>query len=122
VQAFEWIRTNTPEDAYFAMNPLAMQMPGEDEHGFRAIAERSLLADRVKDSGAVSMFPALAQEWQEQVNAQREWTKFQLADFQKLKARYKITWVVVEQPGVTGLACPYENWRVRVCRIDSEAR
>jgi hypothetical protein len=124
VQAFDWIRTNTPEDAYFAMNPIAMQMPGEDEHGFRAIAQRSLLADSVKDSGAVSMFPALAEEWQEQVNAQREWTKFQLADFQKLKARYGVDWVVVEveQPGATGLACPYRNSRVRVCKIEFEIR
>jgi hypothetical protein len=94
------IRTNTPEDAYFAMNPLAMQLPGEDEHGFRAIAQRSLLADSVKDSGAVSMFPAIAEEWQDHVNAQREWSKFQLADFEKLKARYGVDWVVLDQPGV----------------------
>jgi hypothetical protein len=122
VQAFDWIRTNTPENAYFAMNPTAMQLPGEDEHGFRAIAQRSLLADSVKDSGAVSMFPGLAEEWHEQVNAQRAWNKFQLADFQNLKARYGVDWVVVEQPGVLGLACPYGNSRVRVCRIESETR
>ena len=70
------IRTNTPEDAYFAMNPLAMQLLGEDEHGFRAIAQRSLLADSVKDSAAVSMFPAIAEEWQDQVNAQRDGVNF----------------------------------------------
>jgi hypothetical protein len=121
MQAFDWIRTNTPEDAYFAMNPLTMQLPGEDEHGFRAIAQRSLLADHVKDSGAVSMFPALAEEWQEQVNAQREWNKFQLAVFRRLKARYRIEWVVVDQPGVAGLTCPYGNSRLRVCRIEGEA-
>jgi hypothetical protein len=122
VDAFDWIRTNTPEDAYFAINPLAMQLPGEDQHGFRAIAQRSLLADSVKDSGAVSMFPAMAEEWQEQVNAQRGWNNFQLADFRKLKARYGIDWVVVDQSGVGGLTCPYENSRVRVCRIESQAR
>jgi hypothetical protein len=120
VQAFEWIRTNTPENAYFAMDPNAMQLPDEDQHGFRAVAQRSLLADGVKDSGAVSMFPALAEEWREQVNAQRGWKGFQLADFQKLKTRYGVDWVVVEEPGVAGLACPYENWRVRVCTIDSQ--
>jgi hypothetical protein len=80
------------------------------------------LADSVKDSGAVSMFPALAEEWQEQVNAQREWKKFQLADFQRLKARYGVNWVVVEQPGLTGLTCSYENTRVRVCRVEPAAR
>jgi hypothetical protein len=121
VQAFEWIRTNTPETAYFAMDPNAMQLPDEDQHGFRAIAQRSLLADSVKDSGAVSMFPALAEKWQEQVVAQRGWKNFQLRDFQKLRTRFGIDWVVVEQPGVDGLACPYGNWRVQVCTIDSAA-
>jgi hypothetical protein len=122
VQAFEWARDHAPENAYFAMDPGAMQMPGEDEHGFRAIAQRSLLADSVKDSGAVSMFPALAEEWRDQVNAQRGWKNFQLADFQRLKTRYGVDWVVVEQPGVSGLTCPYGNWRVQVCSIDSGAR
>jgi hypothetical protein len=98
-----------------------MQIPGEDEHGFRAIAQRSLLGDSVKDSGAVSMFPNLAEEWRDQVNAQRGWKKFQLADFEKLKTRYGVDWVVVEQPGVDGLKCPYGNWRVRVCAIGSGA-
>src|SRR5260370_18696493 len=60
VQAFDWIRANTPEDAYFALNPKHMALPGEDQHGFRAIAQRSMLADAVKDSGAASMFPPLA--------------------------------------------------------------
>lgn len=118
VQAFDWIRQNTPEDAYFAMDPVAMQMPGEDQHGFRALAQRSLLADGVKDAGAASMFPALAEEWQEQVNAQHGWKQFQLADFRRLKGRYGIHWVVLEQPGVAGLTCPYTNWRVRVCTIE----
>jgi len=122
VQAFEWIRMNTPENAYFAMDPNTMQLPDEDQHGFRAIAQRSLLADNVKDSGAVSMFPALAEKWQEQVGAQRGWKKFQLADFQKLKTRYSVDWVVLEQPGVDGLTCPYENLRVRVCTLDSKPR
>src|SRR4029077_2859219 len=90
VQAFEWIRTNTPENAYFAMDPNAMQLADEDEHGFRAIAQRSLLAYNVKESGAVSMFPALAEEWQGQVVAQRGWKGFQLADFQKLKTSYGV--------------------------------
>jgi hypothetical protein len=119
VQAFDWIRTNTPENAYFAMDPNAMQLPDEDQHGFRALAQRSLLADNVKDSGAVSMFPALAERWQEQVVAQQGWKEFQASDFQRLKARYGVNWVVVEQPGSVGLTCPYENWRVRVCTVDS---
>jgi hypothetical protein len=122
VQAFEWIRANTPENAFFAMDPNTMQMPDEDQHGFRAIAQRSLLADNVKDSGAVSMFPALAEKWQEQVIAQRGWKTFQLSDFQSLNARYSVDWVVVEQPGVDGLTCPYVNWRVQVCILNARTR
>jgi hypothetical protein len=56
-QAFVWIRENTTSSAIFALDPYHMQIPGEDSNGFRAIAQRSMLADGVKDSGAVSMFP-----------------------------------------------------------------
>jgi len=118
VQAFEWIHQNTPRDAYFALDPMHMELPGEDTHGFRAIAERGMLADIVKDSGAVSMFPGLANEWWDQVTAQEKWKSFRAADFARLKSRYGVDWVVLEQPGVAGLACPYENAAVRVCRID----
>jgi hypothetical protein len=56
--AFLWIRGHTPKGAVFALDPGYMLLPGEDAHGFRAIAERSVLADSVKDSGAVSLFPS----------------------------------------------------------------
>ncbi len=118
VQAFEWIRSNTPNDAYFALDPHHMELPGEDEHAFRAIAERSMLADAVKDSGAVSMFPALAEEWWEQLNAQDGWKKFDRGDFQKLKAQYGVNWIVLEQPAVKDLRCPFQNSRLLVCRVD----
>jgi hypothetical protein len=118
VQAFEWIRVNTPEDAYFALNPKHMALPGEDQHGFRAIAQRSMLADAVKDSGAASMFPALAGKWKEQARAQEGWEKFQYQDFLRLNQRYGVDWVVVERPGAAGLACPYANELLLVCRIE----
>ena len=117
VQAFDWIRRNTPRDAYFAMDPMYMERPGEDEQSFRAIAQRSSLADEVKDSGSVTMFPELAEEWWEQVSALEGWKKFQAGDFSKLKARFGIDWVILEQPGVPGLACPYRNSRILVCRV-----
>ncbi len=78
-------RQNTPTDALFALDPLHMQIPGEDTHGFRVIAERSMLADAIKDSGAVSMFPPLADKWLAQVQAQSGWERFQLQDFQRLR-------------------------------------
>ena len=119
VQAFDWIREHTPRDAYFALNPDHMELPGEDQHGFRAIAERSMLADRIKDSGAVSMFPALANAWREQVRSQDNWTHFQLEDFRRLKQMYDVDWMVWEGKPAAGLQCPYSNAAVRVCRIDN---
>src|SRR5258708_14628053 len=40
VRAFEWVESNTPEDAYFALDPLYMERPGEDQHGFRGLSRR----------------------------------------------------------------------------------
>ncbi len=118
VQAFVWIRNNTPTDAIFALDPFHMDIEGEDENGFRAIAERSMLADATKDSGAVSMFPPMADEWLREVQAQSDWKKFGLPDFLRLHAEYGVSWVVVQQPGVPGLSCPYQNQAVQVCRLN----
>jgi hypothetical protein len=118
VEGFDWIRTHTPQDAYFALDPDYQRLPGEDVHGFRAISQRSMVADNWNDSGAASMFPALAREWNEQVDARRGWKQFQRSDFLRLKARYGVDWVVLQHPGAFGLVCPYQNERILVCRID----
>jgi hypothetical protein len=117
-QAFLWIREQTPVDALFALDPDHMNLPGEDEHGFRAQAQRSMLADAVKDSGAVSMFPPLAGEWLQQVRAQQDWKHLQLPDFRRLHEEYGVNWIVEQQPGIPGLSCPYGNRAVLVCRLD----
>jgi hypothetical protein len=101
------------------MDPEYMALPGEDQHGFRAIAERSRLADEVKDSGAVTMFPALANEWRYQVQAERGWRNFQAADFARLQRRFGVNWVVLQEGQTAGLNCPYRNQQVAVCRLDS---
>jgi hypothetical protein len=118
VQAFDWIRTNTPRDAIFALDPFHMNIPAEDANGFRAIAQRSMLADAVKDSGAVSMFPTMAEEWLKQVQSQSGWKTFQSQDFRRLQAEYGIDWVVLQQPLAAGLDCPYQNAAVLVCRVN----
>ena len=118
VKGFEWIRANTPQTAYFALDPDYERLPGEDVHGFRAIAQRSMLADNGKDSGAVGTFPALAGQWSEQVEARRGWKQFERPNFLKLKTRYGVDWAVLEQPGAQGLVCPYQNERILVCRIE----
>jgi len=117
ISAFLWIRNHTPKGAVFALDPNYMTQPGEDTHGFRAVAERSVLADNVKDSGAVSLFPQLAKEWENQVGAGRGLDHFQLQDFERLATRYPVTWILTARPGPQGLACPYENRDFAVCRM-----
>jgi hypothetical protein len=116
-QAFLWIRQNTPVDATFAIDPFYMEAPSEDRIGFRALAERSRLADANKDSGAVAMFPPLADEWWEQFQAQKNWQHFTRADFLRLEENYRVSWVVLQVAAATGLPCPYKNSAVAVCKI-----
>jgi hypothetical protein len=120
LSAFYWIRANTPKDAVFALGPEYMKSHGEDMHGFRAIAERSMLADSVKDSGAVSMFPELANEWKAESQAQSGWKRFGPDEFGRLARRYPVDWVITQRSGSTGLSCPYENVELAVCRIAPE--
>jgi hypothetical protein len=117
VESFLWIRDHTPANAYFALDPDHMRLPGEDQHGFRAIAERSMLADRIKDSGAVTMFPALADGWLQQVNAQEGWQHFGPNDFARLRSQYSVDWLLLQRPGTPGLDCPYQNSALMVCRV-----
>lgn len=119
LQAFAWIRQNTPTNAIFALNPDHMHLPGEDEHGFRALAERSMLADAVKDGAPVTLFPnlPLVDDWQQQVQAAAGWEHFQLADFERLRRNWNVTWVVLDNPHTQLDDCPYANETLRVCRI-----
>ena len=117
ISAFMWIRSHTPKEAVFALDPDYMAQPGEDTHGFRAVAERSALADRVKDSGAVSLFPQLAPEWERQVLADRGLNHFVAADFRKLVRLYPVTWILMVGHGAPGLICPYQNRDLAVCRM-----
>jgi len=70
LQAFAWIRQNTPQDAYFAVGARYMDAPGEDYHSFRALAERSALADALKDTAVVTQVPELGPAWDRQTAAQ----------------------------------------------------
>ena len=117
VKAFEWARDNTPKSAFFALDPNYAKLPGEDYYGFRAFAERSMLADGDKDASVVALFPELAWQWKLEVKDRQNWPQFTLADFERLKKKYGVTWVIVVRPGVAGLACPYANSQVMVCRI-----
>jgi hypothetical protein len=118
VEAFRWIKQETPRDAYFVLDPRHMALPGEDQHGFRALAERSRLADDVKDRGVVTMFPELAELWRRQVHAEVGWKDFRSEDLRRLKRDFGVDWVVLRNPGMEGLTCPYLNKSVAVCKID----
>jgi len=117
LQAFRWIRNNTPQDAFFAVDPHYMTTPGEDWHSFRALAERSVLADAYKDTATVTKMPQLASTWQRQVDAQAGWPHFQLANFERLKSQFGVTWVLVHYPQSAGLDCRWHNDQLTVCRI-----
>jgi hypothetical protein len=115
--AFYWIRDNTPKDAVFALDPNYMGFDGEDQHGFRAVAERSVLADQRKDSGAVSLFPWLGDEWKREELAQTGLDHFAPQDYQRLEREYPVTWIVTRAPGPGFEDCLYRNKDVAVCRL-----
>lgn len=117
LQSFAWIRQNTPTDAYFAIGPYYLPAPGEDYHSFRALAERSHLADNIKDGGEVTQVPELGDEWARQVQAQRGWNHFQLADFERLKTEFGVNWVLLSYPPPSGLICRWHNGVLSVCQI-----
>jgi hypothetical protein len=117
LQAFGWIRQNTPKDAYFALDPNYLALPGEDYHNFRALAERSQLADGIKDTAVVVLVPQLAPEWNREVEAEAGWNQFKLADFERLKQEFGVGWVLVSYPPPAGLDCRWRNEALSVCQV-----
>ena len=117
LNAFGWIRQNTPPDALLALDPHYMELPGEDYHGFRALAERSALADFDKDAGMAARVPSLAPRWLREVSATTGWKDFQSQDFDRLKKDFGVTWVVISAASTADLTCPYHNNAIKVCRL-----
>lgn len=117
LQAFAWIRVNTPVDAYFAMDPNYLAAQQEDYHSFRALAERSQLADALKDTAVVTQVPELGPVWERQVAAQQGFAHFQLADFERLKTEFGVNWVLVPNTQTANLACRWHNESLAVCQI-----
>jgi hypothetical protein len=117
LEAFDWIRRNTPEDAYFALDPNYMAAPGEDNHSFRALAERSMLSDNIKDTAVVTQVPGLAPVWHAQQTALEGWANFQLADFKRLRAQFGVGWVLISYPPPDGLECRWHTGALSVCVI-----
>jgi hypothetical protein len=76
-----------------------------------------MLADADKDSGAVSLFPQLTIDWENQQRALDGFGHFDRGDFARLAQTYPVSWAVVQLPATKGLSCPYRNAMVAVCRI-----
>lgn len=141
LEAFTWIRHNTPVNSQFALDPRYIELPGEDCHGFRALAERSVLADYVKDGGMAARVPRLAPRWLREVTAQQGWRNFQLADFERLQHDFGVDWIIVSRKDriaselsnkdfsdqavsnttSSQMTCPYQNAQLLVCRYGENA-
>lgn len=124
LRAFDWIHHTTPIDSLFAVDPHYETLPGEDAHGFRALAERSVLTDYEKDGGMAARVPSLAPRWLAEVAALNGWRNFQDRDFQRLKHDFGVNWIVLSRedsqfsaPDPQVMICPYANSEVKVCRL-----
>ena len=118
VNTLLWIRNQTPQDAVFAVDAHYFLDPGVDVHGFRAISERSALADYVKDGGVVTQFPGLADEWKQMSTSTTGLNHFTASDFQRLKSEYPaVTWTVIHGGAPSGLDCPFAQKGYAVCRM-----
>ena len=121
-KAFDWVRSNTPRDSFFALDPDYMDEGAEDRLGFSAVAERSALANRTKDGGVVAVFPELAEEWSKdlaEANGSKEIRAGQNAlSLQKAG----VTWIVTGPTTDTGLNCPFRDSAVAVCNLPHLSR
>ena len=124
LRAFDWVRQTTPVDSYFALDPHYETLPGEDYHGFRALAERSALADYEKDAGMAARVPNLAPRWLREVTALNGWRTFQSSDFERLRSQFGVNWILLSRadrqfsnPDRAVMICPYANQDVKVCRL-----
>jgi hypothetical protein len=119
VNALLWVRENTPQDAVFAVDSHYFLDAGGDLHGFRAISERSSLADYQKDGGVVFLFPTLAGEWKQMSNATYGLNHFQAPEFRWLQQQYPaVSWTIVHGAAPKEMNCPYQQRGYAVCRLE----
>jgi hypothetical protein len=117
VQAFEWIRSNTPKDALFALDSDYITKPGEDAQSFRAIAERSALPDYSKDGGEAAITPSLTREWERGQTLQTRLSERTDDDRIASLRPAGVSWIVVSRNSNTAFPCAYTNAAVKVCHL-----
>jgi hypothetical protein len=119
VNAMLWIRNHSPVDAVFAVDSRYLKDPGAGLHGFRAVSERSELADYFKDGGVVSLFPDLAPEWKQMSNATYGLNNFTIEDFRRLRRQYPVTsWTAIHGSAPVGMDCPFQQRGYAVCLLN----
>jgi hypothetical protein len=101
----------------FALDADYINAEGEDAQCFRAIAERSALADYSKDGGEASIAPDLTAEWVREQAAQQGLSPVSDAERMARLRPLGVGWVVLRADAVTGFECPYQNAAVKVCRV-----
>ena len=119
-RAFEWIRVSTPVDALFALDANYVTQPGEDAQTFRAIAERSAVADYSKDGGEASITPTLTALW---FTGQVAQTGLNTTTDARRIATLRplgVSWIVLPSEAVTDFACSYADKVVKVCRLPQQ--
>jgi hypothetical protein len=117
VQAFQWIRNNTPKDALFALDSDYITKPGEDAQSFRAIAERSALPDYSKDGGEAAITPSLTSAWKTGQTLQSRLSERSDQDRIATLSPAGVDWVVLMKSAHTSLPCAYANGAVKVCHL-----
>lgn len=117
VQAFDWVRNNTPVNAVFALDGRYTETSGEDCQGFSARAERSSLADVSKAGGVAALFPSIASDWARETQADSLIPN--LGDEKDMRALVQsgASWVLLRRDEAAKLDCPYQNAAVAVCRL-----
>jgi hypothetical protein len=116
-RGFLWIRDNTPPDARFALDAEYIHTRGEDGQGFRAIAERDALADRVKDGGAAAVFRQLADRWWIEQAATSDLNLIDDAERLRRLTPFGVGWIVLDAGSPTLLHCPFADETIKVCRL-----
>ena len=116
-QAFNWIRSNTPANAVFALDANYIDAPDADSLGFRAVAERDSLADHSKDGGAAAVFPQLADRWLIEQAATTNLNHIDDAERLRRLAPFKVSWIVLNRDASTSFLCTFTNEAVKVCQL-----
>jgi len=89
LQAFAWIRQNTPVDSLFALDPHYMNYQARIITDSARSPNAAFSPTMKKMAEMAARVPPLAPRWLKEVNAQTGWQNFQPADFQRLEKRLR---------------------------------